>query len=1792
MYHQTFAQSFLSLRTLLVRTFKSCTKAEPYKVTLCRVLALIMFAAPVLVHAEPLVRSAERTTQKSIAKLNSLRSKTVATNAARPVAEKAMGIDEWMAESKSETNNEVSRPTSNLATPAKPPSFESLNNWLFPFKMFPAMTMFQAGNSLKMGASGASTTATGPSTTAQSVTLYENGTIAYTPTTTVTYTISNQQFGAGTVQGLPANSAINFGGSGNGAADSPLASFALYPLMNGISGPTNAMFTACNSCTTGTSINVAADRAISLNLMSDALINSANANLQPLNSRVYYGDITISFNHPVSNPVLQFVGMGGQGSYGISTTTGGVTTTKSYDMGFATEFDLVGSNVTLSKLAGNSVLNVTSTSITNTATNLGASSAGAAVNGITRTAASGTVLATGNNITSITLKMYLRGDGGASLLNSPNGSTTWVPTTPDAGWGPRWAIASAFLPATPPATVSPGSISGDTFLLGASIQKPVTVSGAVFNDTNGLSDSIINGTGTNAGGVNAILVDSNGKVVDSVAVAANGTYSFLGIGEGSYTVRLSTIAGTQGATPPAVSLPAPWSVIGEGTAAAGDGTPDGSTTLTIAPGVNATGVNFAIGQPSLSLVKTNPASFSVGTAANYTLTISNAANRPATGTSVVVNDKLPPNFAYNSAAAGTGATGATCVSSGTIAAGLDLVCTLTTTAGIAGGGTAAFTINATPQTAAGGVAGINKAAVNPAGGTPVAPSTCTATGTPAGCALAPSITPTATPVVAGYKSVKLTTDIDSSGSITPGDTLTYTLQYANTGTIAVPAFQLNDQIPSGFIISATGGQTVTVTGAGTTATKNASYTGAAAGTVSDLLAASAALGVGGVITVTIPVIVTSAASGTKSNQVSGTGTGLSSAVLTDNAGVTADLPATVTAAPYNLTVPASSITQTITATIDPTTVSVAGIDFGDAPSNLSTTAGTPSDIINMIDASLTNTYNTVLSQTQPAARHIIDNIHWLGATVTAEANGQPDFNANLDSGDDGVTFPMLGTTRVLLSGQSNTLTVNASASGILNAWVDWNQNGVWETTEQIALDQSLSAGNNTVSFTVPNTAPHGVTYARFRFGTQTGLQSTGVAINGEVEDYKVNILLPEPGACGNGLLNGGFELAASQAFLQSLGANVFSYREAYYPGWSFRALDPASTAGATTPFDDRNSVEIWSNGSNGVPAFAGSFFAEVNAYVAGDLYQDIQTTPGTTFTWQFAHRGRAGNDTLQLKMGAPGSTVQITQVTTGNTAWQLYSGTYTVPGGQNITRLEFEAVSSAGGAGTGNFIDGISFSVNCPPVVAGYKSVKLTTDADSSSTVTPGDTLTYTLQYVNTGTVTAATSFQINDPLPAGLTITGAGNQTVTVTGAGTTATKNTAYTGAATGAVSDLLATSATVAPGGAIIITIPVTVTAGATGTKSNQASATGTGLSAAVLTDNAGATADLPASVTAAPYSLTVPAGSIAQTIAATIDPTAVTIAGSAPLVVAFKSVKLTTDADSSGSATAGDTLTYTVQYANTATVDVTSFQIADQLPTGLTITAAGAQTITVNGTGTAATKDATYTGAAVGTSMTLASGATLAQQGTITVTIPVTINAGFTGSLSNQASGSGTGLSSALLTDNVGATADLPAAVTAAPYNLTVPASSVAQTITAALDPTTLTVAGLPTIALVKTVTPAGDQPPGTDLTYKIVFSNTGGAAAQKLIIFDPIPDNTDFKLGSETITPGTTGLTMVAEFSNDFVVATPATATWTYVPASGGGGAPAGYDRNVKAVRWRVTAGNLSQTPPNHTGDAGFTVKIR
>jgi hypothetical protein len=121
------------------------------------------------------------------------------------------------------------------------------------------------------------------------------------------------------------------------------------------------------------------------------------------------------------------------------------------------------------------------------------------------------------------------------------------------------------------------------------------ISGTVFNDANGLKDNIINGTGTNAGGLNAFLVDTLGNVAAVTAVAANGTYSFTGLNPKYFTVRISTNSGSVGSPAPVVALPTNWVITGEGTTPAGDGTVNG---ITASPVVLAdvTNVNFGIEQ--------------------------------------------------------------------------------------------------------------------------------------------------------------------------------------------------------------------------------------------------------------------------------------------------------------------------------------------------------------------------------------------------------------------------------------------------------------------------------------------------------------------------------------------------------------------------------------------------------------------------------------------------------------------------------------------------------------------------------------------------------------------------------------------------------------------------------------------------------------------------------------------------------------------------------------------------------------------------------------------------------------------------------------------------------------------------------------------------------------------------------------------------------------------------------------------------------------------------------------------
>ena len=138
-----------------------------------------------------------------------------------------------------------------------------------------------------------------------------------------------------------------------------------------------------------------------------------------------------------------------------------------------------------------------------------------------------------------------------------------------------------------------------------------TVSGNVFDDANGLTDSTVNGTGTNAGGLTAYLVNAaNGAVVSSTPVAANGAYSFPNVANSTYTLVISATPGQT--SNPTTNLPSNWVTTGEGVTPAGDGTPDGRATPIIVNGTSIGGVNFGIEQRPIAGGTTLPSQTNPG----------------------------------------------------------------------------------------------------------------------------------------------------------------------------------------------------------------------------------------------------------------------------------------------------------------------------------------------------------------------------------------------------------------------------------------------------------------------------------------------------------------------------------------------------------------------------------------------------------------------------------------------------------------------------------------------------------------------------------------------------------------------------------------------------------------------------------------------------------------------------------------------------------------------------------------------------------------------------------------------------------------------------------------------------------------------------------------------------------------------------------------------------------------------------------------------------------------------------
>jgi uncharacterized repeat protein (TIGR01451 family) len=140
---------------------------------------------------------------------------------------------------------------------------------------------------------------------------------------------------------------------------------------------------------------------------------------------------------------------------------------------------------------------------------------------------------------------------------------------------------------------------------------PVTLSGTVFDDTDG--SKLKNGTEvlTTVTGLNAVLVNTTTGLVVAKTTVTSGAFSFGNVtGNTNYTVQITTATATVGLAPPAITLPSGWVSTGENLNNTIDGTIDSILAVPVTTS-NITTANFGIEQlPTTTAVtgttQTNP----------------------------------------------------------------------------------------------------------------------------------------------------------------------------------------------------------------------------------------------------------------------------------------------------------------------------------------------------------------------------------------------------------------------------------------------------------------------------------------------------------------------------------------------------------------------------------------------------------------------------------------------------------------------------------------------------------------------------------------------------------------------------------------------------------------------------------------------------------------------------------------------------------------------------------------------------------------------------------------------------------------------------------------------------------------------------------------------------------------------------------------------------------------------------------------------------------------------------------
>ncbi|MCC7504783.1 MAG: SprB repeat-containing protein, partial [Saprospiraceae bacterium] len=365
---------------------------------------------------------------------------------------------------------------------------------------------------------------------------------------------------------------------------------------------------------------------------------------------------------------------------------------------------------------------------------------------------------------------------------------------------------------------------------------------------------------------------------------------------------------------------------------------------------------------------------------------------------------------------------------------------------------------------------------------------------------------------------------------------------------------------------------------------------------------------------------------------------------------------------YSITIPSDGTTGSIMASlgndcmtstsyIAPPPCPPGFIDYGDLPDG---TAGTgPGD------------YQT-FSANNGACHTIVPNLK-IGATVDAEADGQPSALADGDGADeDGIpSFP------TFIVGQVANVTVSVmnmtGSAATLYGFIDWNNDGDFLDASEsttVAVPNGTN-GNVTLVFTVPGSALKNTNLgARFRLSTQAGLTAVGCAPDGEVEDYLVQAVCPtisiavtQTNVLCFGASTGAIDITASG------GTPAYNYDWADIAGTNNAEDRAGLSAGTyTVTVTDANGCTTSTSVTITQPASGVTVSAtqtNVLCFGASAGAIDITASGGTpAYTYDWADI--AGTNNMEDRAGLPAGTYTVT-VTDANGCTTSTSVTITQP---------------------------------------------------------------------------------------------------------------------------------------------------------------------------------------------------------------------------------------------------------------------------------------------------------------------------------------------------------------------------------------------------------------------------------------------------------------------------------------------------------------------------------------------------